>query len=50
MLSEINLHRSSKHENICDLKRVFEDEDYIYMLLELCSHGVFIFKSRICTI
>ena len=40
MLSEINLHRGAKHRNICQLERAFEDEENVYMLLELCSNGV----------
>lgn len=39
MLSEINLHKSVKHKNICQLERVFEDEENVYMLLELCNNG-----------
>jgi serine/threonine protein kinase len=40
MLSEIKLHRQSKHKNICELEKAFEDEENVYMLLELCSNGV----------
>jgi serine/threonine protein kinase len=42
MLSEINLHKSVKHRNICQLERVFENEENVYMLLELCSNGVMV--------
>lgn len=40
MISEIHLHKSVKHRNICQLDRVFEDEENVYMLLELCPNGV----------
>ena len=40
MISEIKIHRSSKHRNICELERAFEDDDNIYMLLELCKNRV----------
>lgn len=40
MISEIHLHKSVKHRNICQLDRVFQDEENVYMLLELCPNGV----------
>jgi serine/threonine protein kinase len=45
MISEIQLHKEVKHRSICQLERAFEDEDHVYMLLELCSNGVS-FSSR----
>lgn len=49
MLSEIKLHSRAKHKNICELERAFEDDDNVYMLLEVCSNGVFPFRLRTCS-
>jgi hypothetical protein len=40
MLSEIKLHKQAKHRNICELVKAFEDDEHVYMLLEICSNGV----------
>ena len=40
MISQIQLHKSVKHKSICQLQRAFQDEENVYMLLQLCSNGV----------
>jgi cell cycle serine/threonine-protein kinase CDC5/MSD2 len=49
MISEIHLHKSVKHKSVCQLDRAFEDEENVYMLLELCSNGVLAFSLRTCS-
>lgn len=36
LLSEIKIHKGVKHANVVDFKHVFEDNDNVYMILELC--------------
>jgi len=36
--AEIKIHRTLKHENICEYKHFFEDRDNCYILLELCHN------------
>eukprot|EP00586_Coscinodiscus_wailesii_P001318 CAMPEP_0172489056 /NCGR_PEP_ID=MMETSP1066-20121228/18815_1 /TAXON_ID=671091 /ORGANISM="Coscinodiscus wailesii, Strain CCMP2513" /LENGTH=483 /DNA_ID=CAMNT_0013256651 /DNA_START=119 /DNA_END=1567 /DNA_ORIENTATION=+ len=35
--SEIKIHRTLKHKNVCELKHFFEDLTNCYILLELCT-------------
>jgi serine/threonine protein kinase len=37
--AEITIHHQVKHPNIVELLNCFYDEKYIYLILELCSHG-----------
>ena len=39
ILQEIDIHRNLHNENIVDFLGVFQDDDYIYIVLELCSKG-----------
>ena len=36
LLSEIKIHRSLNHTNVVQFEHVFEDQDNVYILLELC--------------
>lgn len=36
--AEIRIHRSLKHQNICDFKHFFEDGVNCYIMLELCHN------------
>jgi len=38
LMSEIKIHRALHHENIVGFEHFFEDEDNVYILLELCSN------------
>ena len=37
--SEIKIHRSLHHENIVGFNSFFEDDDNVYILLDLCSNS-----------
>jgi serine/threonine protein kinase len=37
--AEITIHHQVKHRNIVELLNYFYDDEYIYLILELCSHG-----------
>ena len=37
---EIRLHQSLRHPNIVKFEHVFEDQDNVYILLELCENQV----------
>ncbi len=37
-MSEIKIHRSLHHTNIVGFEHFFEDNEYVYILLELCSN------------
>lgn len=39
LYTEVDIHRSLKHKNIVEFKGVFQDENYVYILLELCPNG-----------
>ena len=39
LIREIKIHSHLKHENILDLYGVFDDEDSIYLIEELCVGG-----------
>eukprot|EP00523_Entomoneis_sp_CCMP467_P005833 CAMPEP_0168747596 /NCGR_PEP_ID=MMETSP0724-20121128/15741_1 /TAXON_ID=265536 /ORGANISM="Amphiprora sp., Strain CCMP467" /LENGTH=830 /DNA_ID=CAMNT_0008795397 /DNA_START=200 /DNA_END=2692 /DNA_ORIENTATION=- len=36
--TEIKIHRTLKHKNVCEYKHFFEDRDNCYILLELCHN------------
>jgi polo-like kinase 1 len=36
-MSEIRIHRKSEHKHIVKFEHVFEDDDNVYILLELCK-------------
>jgi serine/threonine protein kinase len=36
-MSEIRIHRKSDHKNIVKFEHVFEDDDNVYILLEVCK-------------
>ena len=38
LYSEIEIHQSLRHENIVKFHHYFEDREYVYVLLELCSN------------
>ena len=38
LMSEIKIHKRSIHENIVKFEHVFEDENNVYILLELCEN------------
>lgn len=40
MSQEISIHRSIRHKHIVEFHHYFEDKDYIYIVLELCSKRV----------
>lgn len=37
-MSEIKIHRSIKHGNVCHFQHFFEDSENVYILLELCQN------------
>lgn len=39
LMSEIKIHRSMKHDNIALFENFFEDEENVYIVLELCSNS-----------
>jgi len=38
LMSEIRLHKQLSHHNIVKFEHVFEDQENVYILLELCHH------------
>ncbi|THV04760.1 Pkinase-domain-containing protein [Dendrothele bispora CBS 962.96] len=39
LYAEIKIHRALEHPNIVDFQDCFEDDDNVYMTLELCANG-----------
>jgi len=37
--AEITIHHQVKHCNIVELLNYFYDDEYVYLILGLCSHG-----------
>ena len=37
--NETNIHIQLKHASVLELYNCFEDEDYVYLVLELCHNG-----------
>lgn len=44
--AEIKLHRELVHPHIVRFEDCFEDEENVYMLLELCENGVRSLSTR----
>jgi len=44
--SEILIHKGMKHRHIVKFEHFFEDHEYVYILLELCSNNVRPFLHR----
>ena len=40
MKQEMNIHRGISHKHVVGFKGIFEDQDYVYILLELCRRRV----------
>jgi polo-like kinase 1 len=40
LISEIKIHRSLHHPGIVQFEHVFEDQENVYILLEMCSNQV----------
>jgi serine/threonine protein kinase len=40
LFAEIKIHKSLHHPNIVEFEECFEDEENVYMVLELCEGGV----------
>ncbi|KAI9225175.1 MAG: Serine/threonine-protein kinase PLK1, partial [Piptocephalis tieghemiana] len=38
LLSEVDIHRSMRHRHIVRFHAVFEDDENVYMILELCEN------------
>ena len=38
-MSEIRIHKGVSHKNIVQFYHVFENEFYVYILLEVCSNS-----------
>ena len=43
LIAEIKIHQMLYHDNIVRFKHVFEDDNNVYMILELCENGVLYF-------
>ena len=41
LMSEIKIHRSLSHQNVVKFHRFFEDEEIVYILLEMCPNQTF---------
>jgi len=39
LVSEIEIHKALRHPNIVEFKAVFQDTNYVYIILEYCPHG-----------
>ena len=44
-MTEIRLHKGLHHPNIVKFEHVFEDQDNVYIMLELCQNQVSIIIS-----
>ncbi|KAI9203522.1 uncharacterized protein BJ171DRAFT_460358 [Polychytrium aggregatum] len=42
LFSEIKIHRQMSHPNIVQFHHVFEDDNFVYMILELCENKTFV--------
>ena len=38
LVSEIKIHRQLKHPNVCMISNFFDDDNCIYIMLELCPN------------
>ena len=41
LISEIKIHKSLHHHHIVQFEHVFEDQENVYILLEVCTNQVF---------
>jgi serine/threonine protein kinase len=39
LITEIKLHRTLSHANIIRFERFFEDKQWVYIILEICTNG-----------
>ncbi|KAI8999393.1 kinase-like domain-containing protein [Gaertneriomyces semiglobifer] len=46
LIAEIRVHQLMSHPNIVGFKHVFEDDDFVYMILELCENRTFVEMLR----
>jgi len=42
LISEIKIHKSMHHPNVVNFEHVFEDQDNVYILLEICTNQVLV--------
>ncbi|KAI8826664.1 kinase-like domain-containing protein [Fimicolochytrium jonesii] len=42
LIAEIRIHQLMSHPHIVGFKQVFEDDDFVYMILELCENRTFV--------
>ncbi|TPX54822.1 hypothetical protein PhCBS80983_g05725 [Powellomyces hirtus] len=42
LIAEIRIHQLMSHPHIVGFKQVFEDDDFVYMILELCDNKTFV--------
>lgn len=42
LVTEIRIHQMLSHPNIVGFKHVFEDDNFVYMILELCTNRTFV--------
>jgi polo-like kinase 1 len=40
LITEIKIHQVLNHDNIVRYRHVFEDDENVYIILELCENGV----------
>lgn len=45
LFGEIKIHQAMQHPNIISFEHCFEDDDNVYMQLELCANGVSLEQS-----
>jgi serine/threonine protein kinase len=43
LITEIKIHQVLNHDNIVKYRHVFEDDENVYIILELCENGVTFF-------
>jgi polo-like kinase 1 len=46
LLSEVEIHRSLHHPRLVEFRGVFQDDNYVYILLELCPNGTVLDQLR----
>jgi len=46
LISEVDIHRSLHHPNVVEFQGVFQDDNYVYILLELCPNGTVLDQLR----
>jgi polo-like kinase 1 len=46
LVSEVEIHRSLDHRNVVKFLGVFQDDNYVYILLELCHNGTVLDQLR----